>query len=250
MTGRNVDMRRSPRSWLQSLTRMQSWPGRSPAAGANLHSLAEKYYGLDPNRKQSHYLAEYERFLEPLRTKPIRLLELGVRDGASMLLWREYLPRATVVGIDMDAMPTVFPSEARFHFLQGSQDDEAVLRRAIDAAGGPFDLIVDDCSHVGHLSARSFAYLFRNGLRDGGLYVLEDICAAFLPHFPDYEPFSLRDLGPSAGVKDFPNHQNGMIGLMKQIMDHVMAPTVLAVSPYKIETLTVRSNIALVRKGV
>ncbi len=48
-------------------------------------ALAEQYYGSHHNRKLDIYLIEYERLFGPMRNSPLRLLELGVSDGASMV---------------------------------------------------------------------------------------------------------------------------------------------------------------------
>jgi len=122
--------------------------------------LAERYYGSDNHRKANVYCTEYESLFGSMRQAPIRLLELGVRFGASMLLWSDYFPNATIVGLDIEERPKNFPADGRVHFVRGSQDDPAALDRCVTVAGGQFDIIVDDASHVGRLSASSFSYLF------------------------------------------------------------------------------------------
>jgi hypothetical protein len=88
-----------------------------------LSELAATLYGNDPYRKPDVYLSEYDRLFEPLRLLPIRLLELGVHQGASMTIWEKYFPLATVVGLDAQAKPASFPTNKRFHFVHGAQDN-------------------------------------------------------------------------------------------------------------------------------
>jgi hypothetical protein len=219
--------------------------------GPELNALADRYYGAgEPEKKPSTYFVEYDRLFSPIRSNPIRLLELGVRSGASMLVWRDYFPTATIVGLDIDECPPNFPKEVRFHFIAGSQDDHSALDEAIRIAGGPFDIIIDDASHVGHITARSLAYLFPGGLKDGGFYVIEDICTAFLVGvFPEAEAYNPAKLGQPGEVNIFPSHQNGMIGLVKQIFDHVMSPVAVgAWSPYAVERMLILANIAILQK--
>lgn len=45
----------------------------------------------------------------------------------------------------------------------------------------PFDVIVDDGSHIVHHQMLSFEYLFLNALKPGGLYVIEDLQTSFHP---------------------------------------------------------------------
>jgi hypothetical protein len=218
--------------------------------GTQLDALAERYYGADSNRKLAIYLAEYERLFGPMRDAPLRLLELGVKFGASMFLWSEYFPKATIVGLDIADKPKDFPSWRRVHFVQGSQDDPVALDACATVAGGPFDIIVDDASHVGRLSAASFAHLFPRHLKAGGFYVVEDICTAFLPEFPDSEPFNPIAIGSRRGERHFPSHQAGMVGVVKQVFDHVMAPTAQGRhTGFAIDRMTVLTNIAIVRKA-
>jgi len=167
-----------------------------------------------------------------------------------MLVWRNYFPAATIVGLDIDECPPTFPKEERFHFIRGRQDDHFALDEAVRIAGGPFDIIVDDASHLGHITARSFAHLFPACLKDGGFYVIEDLCTAFLAGvFPDAETYNPAKLGQPGEVTAFPSHQNGMVGVVKQIFDHVMSPVaVRAWSHYAVERMLILANIAIFQK--
>jgi hypothetical protein len=216
-----------------------------------LTEMASTVYGGHPYRKPDIYLNEYNRLFEPLRFSPIRLLELGVHEGASMKIWEKYFPLATVVGLDFEDKPASFPTDKRFHFVRGAQDDPMVIDRAITLAGGPFDIIIDDCSHLGCHTARSFARLFTKGLNPGGIYVIEDTCTAFTSGGGwDAAPFVPPEVGLPGMPQVFPSHQNGMIGLVKQLLDHSQAPTAAgAYTEYPIERLTVMTNFAVLHKA-
>lgn len=219
---------------------------------SNLTALADRHYAAgDFTRKSELYLREYERILGSRRDAPIRILELGVSSGASLLLWRDYLPQATIVGIDIDPMPAMLAGQERVQFLQGSQDDLALLDRAAAVAGGPFDLIVDDASHIGYLTKRSFNYLFRTWLKPGGTYVIEDFGTGYLPEYPDgsaFVPVRMQDAEP--GTREFVGHQFGMVGVVKQLIDHMMQQLITgAAPPIQIGRLVVLTNIAFVEKS-
>lgn len=215
-----------------------------------LELLAARYYGDDLSRKPNIYVDEYDRLFRPLRRLPLRLLELGVQRGISMLIWREYFPNSFVVGLDMAPKPENFPDEPRFHFVQGSQDDPAALDEAVAQAGGPFDIIIDDASHLGYLTARSFAYLFPTRLKPGGTYVIEDICTAFNSGGDfDATEYCPAEIGLPGMPRVFPSHQHGMVGLVKQLFDHAMAPTAAGgYTRFAIERMTVLTNIAFLTK--
>jgi hypothetical protein len=223
--------------------------------GIMLHALAEQHYGSDGNRKLDIYLTEYERLFEPMRDAPLRLLELGVYNGASMFLWSDYFPNATIVGLDIGPKPKNFPANGRVHFIEGSQDDPIALDRCTVVAGGQFDIVIDDASHIGRLSAASFSYLFPRSLKPEGFYIIEDICTAFLPNFPDSERFMAPEIGSNRlswfrRRRKFPSHQAGMVGVAKQLFDHVMAPIAQGgYSSYPIQRMLVMTNIVILQKA-
>jgi SAM-dependent methyltransferase len=219
----------------------------------DLTTLADRHYAAgDLTRKADSYLREYERILAGRREQPLRVLELGVSSGASLLLWRDYLPNAVIVGVDIDPMPEKLRGWDRVHFLQGSQDDPAVLDRAASIAGGAFDLIVDDASHIGYLTKRSFLYLFQSWLRPGGTYVIEDFGTGYLPDYPDGSAFVAPADGDAVpATRVFASHQFGMAGVVKQLIDHMMQGLITGqASHLVVERLVVLTNIAFIEKSL
>jgi hypothetical protein len=223
------------------------------SAGLELNAIADKYY--EPNdsaRKSIAYFAEYERILAPHRNDPITIIELGVWNGASLLSWRDYLPNATIVGIDQaKEAPPAIRGERRLHFVSGLQDDPDVLARAVQIAGAMPLLVLDDCSHIARVTKRSFFYLFPY-VTPGGSYVIEDIGTSFLHELFDEgqifrEPPTV-DLDPN--IIEFPSHINGLVGFAKQLVDHsqraVATRTPLTIP---IERVTFIGNMAIVDKA-
>ena len=76
----------------------------SPAR--ELEALADQHYAAgDFTRKHETYFEAYAGIFAGRRDQPLRILELGVHSGASLLIWRDYLPNATVVGLDIEPEP-------------------------------------------------------------------------------------------------------------------------------------------------
>ena len=117
------------------------------------------------------YLDVYERYLAPLRERPVQLLELGVKRGGSLRMWKEYFPAGWIYGVDVDPRCAAH-AEDRIEVLIASQDDAASLG-ALARRAGAFDVIIDDASHINVLTVASFEILFPF-LRPGGFYVIED----------------------------------------------------------------------------
>lgn len=132
------------------------------------------------------YTPLYHELFLGLRERPIRLLEIGVggydlktAGGASLAMWADYFSCGEITGLDI-AEKRLAPNP-RIKLYQGSQDDSIVLKKICDERG-PFDIVIDDGSHVPKHVVTSFNLLFPS-LVDGGLYVIEDVQTAFWPHF-------------------------------------------------------------------
>ena len=124
--------------------------------------------------EHAHYLRNYEQYFRPLWGADIRLLELGVYRGGSLLMWRDHFERGLIVGLDVEPVPVDDPT-GRIRVYRGEQQDTALLDRiARETAPEGFDIIIDDCSHIGELTRISFWHLFDRHLKPGGLYVIED----------------------------------------------------------------------------
>lgn len=126
--------------------------------------------GTDKSTLTHCYLDNYEKYLAPLRDKEFVLLELGVGNGSSIKMWREFFPNAKVYGIDIN------PDCAGEGIFIGSQTDTDFLNNVLSQIGTP-TVLIDDCSHEGKLTIETFKYLFPK-ISDGGLYFVED-CATF-----------------------------------------------------------------------
>ena len=125
------------------------------------------------------YLDVYERYLRelPSRGKDITILEIGVREGASLRMWSDWFPDAQICGFDIDPSCKRF-EESRIRIAIGSQDDPQLLRTAFPETSR-FDLIVDDGSHINSMTLAAFDVLFAKRLKPGGLYIIEDLGCSY-----------------------------------------------------------------------
>jgi hypothetical protein len=145
----------------------------------------------DSDKIANRYLERYDPILEPWLEKKIVLLELGVHKGGSLLLWRDYFPLGTIVGIDI-SLPEEFKPTERIHIYEGSQADPKFLSHvANEIAPDGFDIIIDDASHVGDLTKIAFWHLFDNHLKPNGLYVIEDWVTGYWDDWPDGKSLDL-----------------------------------------------------------
>jgi len=131
------------------------------------------------------YLDLYDPRLQHLVDRQVKVLEIGVHKGGSLLLWRDYFPKGTIVGVDLK-LPVGLAGEDRIRVFEGSQDDTTFLSEvAHKTAPEGFDLIIDDASHIGTLTKVCFWHLFDNHLKPSGLYVIEDWGTGYWDDWPD-----------------------------------------------------------------
>lgn len=131
--------------------------------------------------KMDHYLDVYDGLLGPWMGKPVSFLEIGVYKGGSLRMWRDFFaPDARLTFIDID--PACKALEIPGTDIRiGDQTDTALLA-ALAAERGPFDIIVDDGGHKMDQQITSFRSLWP-ALRDGGLYIVEDVHTSYWPGF-------------------------------------------------------------------
>lgn len=149
-----------------------STPADTPIGG-----IFEK---TDNVHKLRHYLPIYQGAL----TRTERMLEIGVDRGGSLQMWREHLPRATIVGLDINPESARHDDPGRdIHVRIGDQTDSQFLGTVIEEFG-PFDTVLDDGGHTPKQMIGSFRYLFPR-LRPGGVYIVEDVCANYWTIYRD-----------------------------------------------------------------
>lgn len=132
-------------------------------------------HDTDKNSRFHNYPYYYHRHLERFRKQSdVRFLEIGVREGGSLRAFRDYFNHAVnIVGIDIDPKCKASEDISRSIYVEiGSQSDAAFLK-SVHEKHGPFDIIVDDGSHIHQDMVGSFQVLFPL-MNNGGLYIIED----------------------------------------------------------------------------
>lgn len=127
------------------------------------------------------FMTIYEQYFEILRNKEIVLIEIGVANGASMKTWGEYFINGKIYGIDSVIM---YESEnLNTTILECDVKDENKLHNLANEIGKA-DIIIDDGSHIASEQLSAFKILWEN-LKNGGLYIVEDLFALYDPIWND-----------------------------------------------------------------
>lgn len=118
------------------------------------------------------YLVHYEKEMKKNRNN-IRFLEIGVRDGASLLTWNEYFSNSKIVGIDIDETCNKLESYDNVQVIIGDGANNEILK--IDELNNNnYDYILDDGSHYVKDIIKTFDILFSK-LTLKGIYIIEDL---------------------------------------------------------------------------
>ena len=127
----------------------------------------------------SHYLDVYNDKFTKLRDRPINILEIGVKDGDSLRLWKQYFhPESKIYGVELNPEPLKNFSQDNTKLFFGSQTDIKFLNKITEEIG-KVDIIIDDAGHTANQLITSFNFLFEYGLNDGGTYVMEDLGTSY-----------------------------------------------------------------------
>ena len=129
--------------------------------------------------KFDHYFDVYDRYFSQFKNKKITIVEIGVYQGGSLQMWRQYFGKeATIWGIDIDPRCKSLEEE-NTHILIGSQEDPQFLRSIIDKIG-PIDVLIDDGGHTQNQQIVSFQELYQHVNTDGGIYLCEDVHTSYM----------------------------------------------------------------------
>ncbi len=137
-------------------------------------------YRKEPLGKyKANLTGEYKFLFGHMKFKKIKLLELGVAYGGSLLFWSDFFihPKTKIIGADI-ALPEAKIFPRRVSVVHCNQNDSASLIK-IAEEHGPFDIIIDDASHWAKETDNSFKTLIQYVI-PGGYYIIEDWSVGYL----------------------------------------------------------------------
>jgi hypothetical protein len=138
--------------------------------------------------KLANYFAVYDRLLAPYRGKPTTIVEIGVKDGGSLELWRKFFgDQARIIGVDL----TPAAAEMRvkgFEVYIGDQSDPKFWHEFF-AEVGQIDVLLDDGGHTNkqQITTVECALPF---IRDGGLILTEDTETSYNEYYGNPSRYS------------------------------------------------------------
>jgi flavodoxin len=132
-------------------------------------------YGTD--KATHHQFCDfYDQYFSNLRDQYIKFLEIGVFEGASACMWKEYFPNAELHFIDyLPELKNKLPDNCVFHLVD-CHDESALYD--FSQKEQDFDIILDDGAHTMKAQQLTFKHLFPL-VKQGGFYSIEDLHTSF-----------------------------------------------------------------------
>ena len=171
--------------------------------------LADAFNRYGSDKDVNGYTPLYSALLSHLREDPITLVEVGIgtmipdapssmqgyalpgyRPGGSLRAWRDWLPEARIIGLDVQP-DTQFVEDRIETRLCDSTDAESVASTFERLGLVEADVIIDDGSHLDVDQIRTMRNLLPR-LKKNGLYVIEDVYPGSLL---TAKPETLREAG-------------------------------------------------------
>ena len=142
--------------------------------------------------KHSSYFHAYEKLFSKYVNKKIIFVEVGILNGGSLFMWREYFGKdARIIGIDNNPEAKMWEDHG-FEIFIGDQANPEFwgnFKKKI----GMVDVLLDDGGHT-DLQQATTLFEFIDNINDGGVLVVEDVHTSYLKEFENPSKLSFINL--------------------------------------------------------
>ena len=138
--------------------------------------------------KYDTYFDVYEKLLKAYRGREIVLVEVGVFQGGSLFMWREFFgPKARIIGIDLNPDAREWEKHG-FEICTGDQSSSAFWTSFYEKVGR-VDVVIDDGGHTNKQQIITSHHAIQN-INDGGLLIIEDVHTNYFREFGNPSKYS------------------------------------------------------------
>ena len=137
----------------------------------------------EPSFKHTTYFSAYDTLLERYRDKPITFVEIGVLNGGSLFMWRNFFgDAARIIGIDLNPQAKKW-EEHGFEIFIGSQEDPTFWAEFCESVE-EIDVVLDDGGHT-YLQQIITTETLLGRIKDQGMLIVEDTHTSYMSGFGD-----------------------------------------------------------------
>ena len=149
----------------------------------DLFQQSKKYSG-----KHEKYFDVYDKIFERFRNKKITFVEVGVLNGGSLEIWKNYFhEESRIIGVDLNPECKKF-EEKGIEILIGDQSSE-IFWDDFYKKVGKVDILLDD---GGHTNLQQIVTIMRSikNINDDGIIVTEDTHTSYMSKFGNPSKYS------------------------------------------------------------
>lgn len=205
-------------------------------------SLERQFFKYKCDKYFHKYHEVYEKYFFKIKNNKLKILEIGISDGASLKVWSNYFKRSQIIGLDIKKINLKKKkiNKKNIHVYKGSQTDVDFLNFLIKKYK-KFDIIIDDGSHKPSDVITSFKTLFHS-LSTNGLYFVEDTQTSYNHYFG----------GNAFDLKYAKTHMNFFKNLTDSLNFNEIANPYYSKNKYDgfIKNISFFNNIIVVVKGL
>jgi hypothetical protein len=145
------------------------------------------YYDTDKHYEHNYLKLVYDDLFLPIKDEVKTFIEIGVNNGGSILMWRDYFQNSKVLGLDNNLPYCKERKEGkdmdRVELIDLDQSIPELLEE-FSKSHNNIDVIIEDGSHKMYDQQITLAKLFKT-LKSGGLYILEDLHTSLEAPIPE-----------------------------------------------------------------
>jgi hypothetical protein len=170
--------------WENNVTADKLWE-RLCSENKNLSEIEEFFLRGEhrPSTKWLHYFEVYNRHFSKFYGKDITVVEVGVRKGGSLDIWKHMFgENARIFGIDIDPECKKYEDGPITIFIgdQGNREFWKEIKPVI----GKVDIFIDDGGHFMEQQIVTFEEMY-DSIQEDGVYLCEDIGTSYDPEVYD-----------------------------------------------------------------
>lgn len=135
------------------------------------------HYMTDKHHEHNFFNLIYNDLFKSLRNEVKKFVEVGIYDGESVRLWRDYFINAEIYGLDIN------PENADNKLGSTNRDRLTLIKmdqsnvdeiESFSSSHNDIDVILDDGSHRMYDQQITLAKMFKS-LKSGGIFIIEDL---------------------------------------------------------------------------
>ena len=131
--------------------------------------------------KYDTYFTVYEALLQKYVGRRVTVVEVGVFNGGSLFMWREFFgPKARIIGIDLNPATKMWEQHG-FEIYIGDQTSEQFWREFF-AEVGSVDVVIDDGGHT-NVQQITTVHCAIEHIHDGGTLIVEDVHTSYFREY-------------------------------------------------------------------